>query len=291
MKGTGMSETNRPMPPHKGALWESWCQSPWESLRVVPWRAGHRMGMRASAFIALVCALTIVLAPFAAAPSAVADDTGQDPNLTQVIPADQPIVHGDHVIATGHVDMGPRFDNGTWRFLIHDDAHKADANATSVWRYPAETVLQVADAAKLTVPDDDAYSFVGADPGSTVWVVPQTQKPDVVWAGWNTQDPDVMDKLDRGATFTVEGIEGPGGLVVYLQSGSFGEPQVLWDSRKEGEQPIWVDSNTHTHANWVFTKPGVYLVRIIASADLKDGSSVSDTQENAGVLELADRLD
>jgi surface-anchored protein len=65
---------------------------------------------------------------------------------------------------------------------------------------------------------------------------------------------------------------------VYLQSGTFGEPQVLWDSRTPGVQPLWVDVNTHTHANWTFTEPGVYLVRLRAEADLIDGSRVSDTQ-------------
>lgn len=201
-----------------------------------------------------------------------------DPNLAQVIPANQPIVHGNHVISTGHVDMGPRFDNGKWRFLIADDAHKADANAVSVWRYPAETVLQVVDQAQLKIPDDKNYSFIGAQPGSTAWVIPETQNPNVVWAGWNTQDPTVMAKLDRGATLTVSGIQGPGNLVVYLQSGSFGQPQVLWDSRKNAQQPIWVDTNTHTHANWVFTKAGVYMMRITAAANLKDGTKVSDTE-------------
>jgi len=147
-----------------------------------------------------------------------------------------------------------------------------------VWRQPDKTVLQVVDAAQLTVPDSDTYSFVGADPGSKVWVVPQTQSPDVVWAGWNTQEPTVMSKLDRGATFSVDGVQGPGVLTVSLQSGDFGAPQVLWDSRKTGSQQVFVDTNTHTHANWIFTKPGVYLVEMTAAATLIDGSTVTDTE-------------
>ncbi|AGW40620.1 hypothetical protein O159_04130 [Leifsonia xyli subsp. cynodontis DSM 46306] len=159
-----------------------------------------------------------------------------------------------------------------------DDAARANKDAPSVWRYPDETVLRVVDAAKLTVPAGSAYSFVGAAPGAVVWVVPQTQNPDVVWTGWNTQDPTVVQRINRGATFSVDGVQGPGILTVYLQSGDFGAPQVLWDSRKSGPQDIFVDTNTHTHANWVFTKPGVYLVRMTASATLIDGSAVSDTQ-------------
>jgi len=204
--------------------------------------------------------------------------TGEDPNLDQTL-GELAIVHGERVLEAGHLDMGPKYDaDGVWRFLIHDDVAKADANATSVWRYPDETVLHVRDEGKLVVPDDAAYAFVGADPGSEVWVAPQTQDPDVVWIGWNTQDPTVMQTVDRGVTLSLRAVEGPGIMTTYLQSGSFGAPQVLWDSRVAEAQPVWVDVNTHTHANWVFTAPGVYLVELTAEADLIDGSHVSDTQ-------------
>jgi hypothetical protein len=51
---------------------------------------------------------------------------------------------------------------------------------------PTRPSSHVLDQAQLSVPDDPAYAFVGADPGTTVGVVPQTQNPEVVWLGWNT---------------------------------------------------------------------------------------------------------
>jgi putative ABC transporter-associated repeat protein len=232
--------------------------------------------MRIRRLLAVLIGL-LALVAVTVPPAAWAQD-GQDPNLDQSLAPGQQIVRGKRVLAAGHVDMGPKFDNGTWRFLIHDDVAKADTNATSVWRYPDQTVLHVRDDARLTVPDDPAYAFIGAQPGSPVWVVPQTQKPQVVWLGWNTQDPEVMRSIDRGVSLSLTGVQGPGIVTVYLLSGSFGAPQVLWDSRKTEAQPVWVDVNTHTHANWVFTKPGVYLLRLQAQADLVDGRQVNDTQ-------------
>lgn len=218
----------------------------------------------------MLLALTVLLGP---SPAIAAED---DPSLSQKLD-DLPIVHGRHVLDSGHVDMGPKFDGKKWRVLVHDDAARADADAESVWRYPAETVFRVVDEGRLNVPDDPAYAFIGKA-GKTVWVVPQTQNPDVVWLGWNTQDPEVMKRLDRGVTMSLTGVQGPGDVVVYLQSGSFGAPQLLWDSRKSKDQPIYVEVNTHTHANWAFTKPGVYLLRLKIEADLRDGSHVSGTQ-------------
>ncbi|MFH8252837.1 choice-of-anchor M domain-containing protein [Microbacterium sp. B2969] len=237
---------------------------------------------RAAAAVRAASALTalaaIALALLAAPAAAFAEAGDDDPNLDQALDANLAVVHGERTLEAGHVDMGPKFVAGQWTFLIHDDVAKADANATSVWRYPDETVFHVLDQAQLAVPDDPAYAFVGADPGEPVWVVPQTQNPEVVWLGWNTQDPEVMQSIDRGVTLSLVGAQGPGVVTTYLQSGSFGEPQLLWDSRVLDAQPIWVDVNTHTHANWVFTEPGVYLLQLEATADLRDGSTVTDTQ-------------
>lgn len=239
-----------------------------------PIRRRRRLTARLAA-AAAIAGLGIALV---AMPARAETPPPEDPNLQQSLAPNQPIVRGEQILQTGHVDMGPKYDDGQWRFLVHDDAARADADATSVWRYPEDTVMRVLDEGKLTVPDDPAYEFLGAEPGSSVWVVPQTQNTDVVWLGWNTQDPDVMKAIDRGVTLSLTGVQGPGTVTVYLQSGSFGEPQVLWDSRKPETQPIWVDVNTHTHANWVFTEPGVYLLRLTATADLVDGGEVSDTQ-------------
>ncbi|MDR1634105.1 MAG: choice-of-anchor M domain-containing protein [Bifidobacteriaceae bacterium] len=236
-------------------------------------RAWASLAAALAAALAGALPLTWLAAPVAAL-AADADDPNLDQSLGQLA-----ITSGQRVLEHGHIDLGPKYqDDGAWRLLIHDDVAKADASAVSVWRHPAETVFHVLDQAKLTVPEDDAYAFIGAEPGSDVWVVPQTQNPDVVWIGWNTQDPEVMATIDRGVTLSLTGVRGPGIMTTYLQSGSFGEPQLLWDSRTAEAQPIWVDVNTHTHANWVFTEPGVYLVELVAEADLIDRSHVSDTQ-------------
>jgi putative ABC transporter-associated repeat protein len=231
----------------------------------------HSWIRRGGAAIALVFAVLVALVSALATAPLAAAQQGDDPALDQVIDADQQLGAGRTVISSGHVDLGPLFVGGEWRTMIHDDSAGA-----SVWRDPDETVLQVGDAALAAVPDDPVYSFLGVDAGAQVHVVSQTQQPGVVWIGWNTQAPTVRERLDRGATLTLLGVQGPGEMFVYLQSGNFGAPEVLWSSADAAAQPIWVDVNTHTHANWVFTEPGSYLVRVEVSAELVDGEQVSD---------------
>lgn len=190
--------------------------------------------------------------------------------LGQTLDPAQSVASGRTVLRTGHVDIGPRYRDGAWTIQIHDDTV-----APPVWRQPSDVVLRVRDAAVERVPDDPAYAFLGQAPGTPVHVVPQTQNQDVVWIGWNTQDPGVMAAIARGVTMNLLGVQGPGGVVVYLQSGNLGAPQVLWDSAKPYPQPLWVETNTHTHANWIFSKPGVYLIAVEIAADLVDGRRVS----------------
>lgn len=190
----------------------------------------------------------------------------------QRIDSGQTVATDRKVLAGGHADIGPRFADGEWTLMVHDDSAEE-----SVWRHLDRTVFHVSDDAVLPIPDDPAYSFLG-EPGKQVYVVPQVQHPEVVWIGWNTQDPKVMDTIDGGVTLTLSGVDGPGELFVYLQAGNFGDADVLWDSTRPERQDIWVEVNTHTHANWVFTEPGVYLVGVEVTADLVDRSTVTDTK-------------
>ena len=191
-----------------------------------------------------------------------------DRALTQTLSAEQPVASGRTEISAGHVDMGPRFNNGKFELMLHDDHGESP-----VWRSLDEVIYRGSDKAILEVPNDPRYSFVGAPAGSKVYVIPQTETKGVIWPGWNTQDPQLVSKLNRGVNLT-----GPGTFSLYLENGNFSAPQVLWSSTKSEPQKLWVEKNTHTHANWVFTAPGEYLLKVTASAELSDGSTVSDTR-------------
>ena len=193
--------------------------------------------------------------------------------LTQTLSAEQPVASGRIEISAGHVDMGPRFNNGKFELMLHDDHGE-----TPVWRSLDEVIYRGSDKAILEVPNDPRYSFVGAPAGSKVYVIPQTETKGVIWPGWNTQDPQLVSKLNRGVNLTLEQVSGPGTFSLYLENGNFSAPQVLWSSTKSEPQKLWVEKNTHTHANWVFTAPGEYLLKVTASAELSDGSTVTDTR-------------
>lgn len=217
---------------------------------------------------AALCALLCAAAVMAAVPlRAAADETG-----LQTIDPNQRQGSGQVVIDRGHVDFGPTLATGAWRMQLHDDT-----GDTSYWRNPEDVVIWLNDDAIIDMPDDDAYGFIGERPGTPLYVVPQTQNPDVAWVGWNTQEPGVMERLRGGMTLSLDGVDGPGALDVYLENGNFGAPTEVWSSRRPYPQASFIETNMHTHVNWVFHAPGVYRVRLTLSGDLTDGGHVSDS--------------
>lgn len=175
----------------------------------------------------------------------------------------QPVAHAEApvVIAEGHLDLGPRLVDGKWALQIRDDTGDGP-----VWREPADVVIQVADAAKTTVPDDPAYAFLGS-PGAEIWVLPQVQDQKVVWPGWNTQDPSIAELVGREVTWRLHGVEGPGRFELFL-TGNFGAPATIFSSGRPYPQETGVEAGTHVHGNWVFTAPGAYSLDVeMATAD------------------------
>ncbi|WP_418154546.1 TIGR03773 family transporter-associated surface protein [Actinoalloteichus caeruleus] len=173
------------------------------------------------------------------------------------------------VIAEGHVDIGPRFEDGAWVLRVRDDTVDP-----AVWRSLDDVVLQATDLATAEVPDDEDFAFLGT-PGEEVWLLPQAQLEGVLWPGWNTQDAEVATRVAREVTWSLHGVEGPGDFALFL-NGSFGEPNPVFDSREAFPQTSGIEVNTHVHGNWAFLEPGAYLLDIEMSARLEDGQELSD---------------
>lgn len=228
--------------------------------------------------LSVIIPIVLAIVSLVWAPAALAHDDDDsnmvDSKLVQTVKDDEPIDLKTAVALNhGHVDIGPRILDGKWQLIARDDSVNP-----STWRSLDKMVFQMGDKSIQKLPEGEQYSFTGAKAGENVWVIPQVEKEGVPWLGWSTQSPKVVEKVNGQVKITFEGHQGPGILTVFTQDGNFSAPRLLWDSQKKTAQAINVDTNTHTHVNWVFTKPGTHLVRISMSATLKDGKEVSDSR-------------
>lgn len=168
------------------------------------------------------------------------------------------------VLSDGHVDYGTRVVDGALQSLVKDGT-----TTTTVWREPAETVLWLKPEAQVDAPGG-AFDFLGAA-GRPAWQVPQTQEPDLIWLGWNTEE--LRGEVTGPVTWTLDSLDGPGEVTIYTLT-SFGEPQVLLRPGGSMQIPI----GTHAHGNWGFTAEGVYRLRLTQAATLSSGKKSSDTE-------------
>ncbi|MDU0479089.1 choice-of-anchor M domain-containing protein [Staphylococcus chromogenes] len=218
----------------------------------------------------LAAALTVGSADIAVAQAPI-----QDPNLAQTVTDSEDIapLGTPAVLDHGHADLGPMLIDGHLDFLVRDDSAEKP-----VWRHLEDVVFPLRAAAEMNLPDGGQFDFTGAKAGDKVWVVPQTEIQNVVWLGWNTQHPSIVKTADRGVNLEFLGAQGPGQYSLFLQSGGFAKPQKLFSSAEGPGQKMWVDLNTHTHANWVFTQPGVYQIALKAVVKGTDGSVAESTK-------------
>ncbi|TDD66522.1 hypothetical protein E1262_21830 [Jiangella aurantiaca] len=142
-----------------------------------------------------------------------------------------------------------------------------------VFYTPDEVLVQVNDPeAAVVLPDDEQLAFI-AELGSTVWVIPQHQLEDVVWAGWSTEELPLGAFRDDIVHITMVDVEGPGDVEVFQYFA--GAAPVRNFSSDESLEPLVQDVPVHSHASWAFTALGEYTVTFEVSGTLADGTEVS----------------
>lgn len=152
-------------------------------------------------------------------------------------------------IESGHVDYAAKLIGPSLASQIKDGSSGA-----TVWREPESVVLKLGDPAKVSVPAS-APGFLGT-PGTSIWLIPQVQKKDVVWLGWNTEE--VAPASGRGPLeWSLTSVEGPGPVTVF-NTEAFGTYDVIFNSADGLPDSRMIPLGVHAHGNWAFREPGTY---------------------------------
>lgn len=131
---------------------------------------------------------------------------------------------------------------------------------------PANTTFVLSDAARTTLPA--GFDFVGAA-GSDVWLATQRgERPDgrlsALWPGFSTEHLPIGAVDNDTVALRLHQVSGPsGGKVELWQGGGAEERRRLWSST-DRQFTTFSLPRTHMHANWAFTRPGVYRLQVRA---------------------------
>ena len=218
-------------------------------------------------------------APTAPAPTGSQPGTPTEPG-SGANPSDTSPVTIDH----GHVDVGPVSSDGGATMTLVDDS-RTHATQT-VLRDPESVRLSVPDHAKHVRGDvsaaevrkaglfgrpvfpDHAYDFLGAK-GTPVWVLPQNQTNGLVWPGFSTERMPTEDYPD-GVNLTLTPISAPDKGTWWAFTASLSNDVTMLGSSEKPHE-IVNKAPAHIHNNWVFTKPGTYVIGVSAAGKNASG--------------------
>ncbi|MFI2651110.1 choice-of-anchor M domain-containing protein [Micromonospora fulviviridis] len=165
------------------------------------------------------------------------------------------------VFNTGHLDLvDVAYEAGALEVGVHDEDNDIEYGAD-------EVKLVVKPQAKVTVPADPAFAFLGTPGVSKVWVLPQIQNTNLIWPGIAAEEIEAGVFAGDALTLSVQSVTGPGQLAIYTEN-AVGQPTILADSGDGLPDAITVTAGAHTHANWAFDKAGTYCVTVRATGTL-----------------------
>ncbi len=193
----------------------------------------------------------------------------------------------DATLKTGHADIGVNFEDDAWDLHIHDEE-------TDTEYEPDEAMFYVGRDAMLTRTGDAAnaaYDFLGAPVGSTLFVLPQVENPNLLFLGIGGEE--LADGLLEGdkATLRLASVSGPGQFSIW-QSGLTPTTPKLVMATSDGidaSDMLDIVAGSHAHMNFAFTKQGFYEVTFVASGVDADGN-VTDSGQVTYYFFLTDGL-
>lgn len=166
--------------------------------------------------------------------------------------------------ARAHLHLEIVFERGQLRLLL------LDLDSGEV--LPADEEISVGVAAARPVPAHAAFVDLLGEAGSTTWILPEVEHPELPWLGIGSLGL-------SSATFAgnlqlhLVGVDGPGDFAFFFTD-PLGRPQPVMNSRdgvSESDR-LSVPPASHIHGNWAFSAPGRYRLTFWASGFLRKGN-------------------
>ncbi|MGI1860268.1 choice-of-anchor M domain-containing protein [Corynebacterium striatum] len=180
----------------------------------------------------------------------------------------------------GHVDiMGVR-EGDAFETKLKDETNIGASGLT--YRKLDDVVFAVHNNAMIPRPEnhsDPSFDFMGPV-GEKTFLLPQTQKRDVIWPGYNTETLNYKDYKDGVVQLNIKPVSMPEGASFGMWLTDFGGPgEILVDSTKD-DFTIDTTFPTHTHTNWAFSKPGTYVFEVTYTAETTDGKKLASQPQH-----------
>jgi surface-anchored protein len=186
-------------------------------------------------------------------------------------------------LTQGHGDLGFAFEEGAWDLHVHVEGEEHEAGEGEEHEHggleygPDQILIQVGTASATTVPNDPAFSFIGAPGGSGIFVLPAVQNPALPFLGFATEEIAAGTFQNDEFTLRLKSVSGPGAFSLW-STDEFGIPTSFMTTSNgiDGSDVLGLNTGGHFHFDMAFTQSGVYAITLEATGVLEaDGSTVS----------------
>lgn len=189
-------------------------------------------------------------------------------------------------IATGHVDIAVYNPSAQHLGIAVGDDSRTHANQ-AVLRKPSAVALRVKDNTRVKrsgrIFAGSAFDFLGPT-GTQLYALGQTQERSKVWPGFSTERVNYQD-FPKGVQLTLKSRSIPEGgkwWAFEIPAGFNSGVEHIASADKPGV--VDGSSPTHKHVNWVFTKPGEYILELQAKGTTTRGNTVEAPGESVCFL-------
>jgi len=175
-----------------------------------------------------------------------------------------------------HTDIEVAFTQDGWDISVSSDEPNSFLGEEGI--APDDALLYGNTSARITLPSiPNGFEFIGAKPGATFWVLPQTEGTGALPLGlcaeqadighlcdWNPGDARGADIADKWFEVKVVDVRGPADANFSMWQADAIHPPVVFVSTAEGgitdDDVFYISAGSHSHLNWGFTKPGIYEI-------------------------------
>jgi surface-anchored protein len=166
------------------------------------------------------------------------------------------------VLSQGHVDvLDIAFEDGELEVSVHDETVEPD-----VERDPDDVLFQVKPEAETTVPAAPQFAFLG-DAGDPVWILPQDNDPNLLFAGLGTEEVEPGTFTDDTLRIRLVSACGPADVSMFTVD-ALDQVQILADSGNGLPDAFPIETGTHQHLNWAFEAEGDYVATFVVTGRL-----------------------
>ena len=180
------------------------------------------------------------------------------------------------VLKSGHADIGVNYEDDAWDLHIHQHEPDTEYEPDEALFYVGRNAMLIrsGDAA------DNAYDFLGTSVGSTLFVLPEIENPNLLFLGIGGEE--LAEGVLEGnvATLRLAAVSGPGHFSIWQAGSTPTTPKLIMATSDgiDASDTFDIGAGSHAHANYAFTKQGFYEVTFVASGVDADGDATDSGQ-------------